>query len=251
MDEEYCSIASSSKKRKQPDEDEELLRDGLLSEEPIENEYENLDEGEDDEIEDEETLIKNKDEYDKMLKNQEPATITRYDDIKITPFNIQEELEEGEIDEAGNFVLSKRSLKDEEENDNWAESVDWDAVVKKEMEQDKGTSQQDSRMVVESKSKPEHNFYDRISCYKQMLRIMRPDETIQRTIRRLGNDVPKRRPRNKSKQIQSIEVEGKAEEIQEAKRKLDLMIELAHQRLEDGDMDIYQKSYEQLEGAIN
>lgn len=256
MGEQYCSIASGSKKRKQPDEDEVVLKDGLLGEEPIENEYEHLDE--DNESGDEKTLIESKAEYYSILKNQKAATITRDGDIKITPFNLQEEVEEGEIDDAGNRVISKRSPKDEEENDNWAASVDWDAIEKREIEQEKLRAQEKEKSQKieepnnEDQDKPAQNIFNQTSCYKQMLRIMRPDETVQNTIRRLGKNIPKRRPINKSKQpSQLMDVDEKAEEIAEAKRKLDLMIELAHQRLEDGDVNIYQKNYELLEEAIN
>lgn len=251
MSGKYCSGASSSKKRKQPDEDEVVFKNGLLGEEPIENEYEHLDE--DDEVDDEKTLNKSKAEYESILKNQKAATITRDGDIKITPFNLQEELEEGEIDGAGNYVFSKRSPRDEEENDNWAASVDWDAIEKREMEKEKLEVQEKvEEPNYRNQDEPAQNIFDKTSCYKQMLRIMRPDETVQNTIRRLGKNIPKRRPINRSRQQnRPMDVDEKAEEIAEAKSKLDLMIELAHQRLEDGDMNIYQKNYELLEETIN
>lgn len=303
MDEKFrVPSASSSRKRKQVDEDEVTLKRGLLDDQtrkkvfekkyvqldedevrrakdillnnktfeskyvhedelrraksshdaPIENEYEHLDE--DDELEDEETVRKRKAEYKRILKSQEPSTIDRYDDIKITPFNLEEELEEGEIDETGNYVFSKRSLEDDEENDEWAESVDWAAIEKKEREREEATEHETSKVEDTKKStsaKSEPVILDKLACYKQMLRVMRPDESVQKTIRRLGQDVPKRRPVSKSKTHQPMDVDEKAEEIAEAKRKLNLIIELAHQRLEEGDMDIYQKSYEQLEEAIN
>lgn len=221
-----------------------LLKRGILSEDPIENEYENLDE--DDDVEDDvatENVIKT------VFKAQEPATVTRYDDIKITPFNLEEELEEGEFDKTGNFVFNRAEKSDYDKNDTWAESVDWDAVEQKEREKAEA-------MEVESNEgdtfQPPQEERSRSYCYKQMLRIMKSDETVQKTIKRIGNEIPKRKPaqRFKTKANPSSEATDEAK-VAEARHKLDLMIELAHHLLEDGDTDIYQKTYEQLEEAIN
>lgn len=245
------SGANLRRKRKQPDEEEEeeelLTRSGPLTEEPIENEYENLDD-EDDEVDDESATKLKKAEYDQILGAQEPSTITQYDNIKITPFNLEEELEEGEFDQAGNFIFNKHKETDEDKNDTWADSVDWAAIER----QERAAKQLASRVETRQKDSSPEIVRDKIGCYKQMLRIMKPDETVQKTIRRLGNSVPKRRTLNKNSKFRKPETSGSDESnTVEARQKLDLMIELAHQRLEDGDMDIYQKSYEDLEEAIN
>lgn len=239
--------SSCSAKRKQPDDDEVLI-----SEPPIENEYEHLDDEDEDDDDCEESQAKKRAEYERTLealKSQEPATITQYDDIKITPFNVNEELEEGEFDGAGNFLFRKKSPTNDDNIDTWADSIDWRAIEKKEREE-AGLLKADSQKEADN-LEPEP-VPDKISCYKHMLRIMRPDETVQKAIRRLGNNVPKRRfnkPISKSNQIEGAATSDS--DIAEAKRLLDLMIELTHQRLEDGDTDIYQKSYEDLEEAIN
>lgn len=251
MDYAELHAGVSSRKRKRLSSDEVMIKDGPLSEQPIENEYEHLDE--DDDVEEEETDNKKKADYEQMLKAQEPATITQYDDIQITPFNLEEELEEGEFDKAGNFLFKKERT-DDEHNDTWAESIDWAAVEKK--EQERRLKEQATAASKDAEEKKNHEqsepVRDRITCFKQMLRIMTPDETVQKTIRRLGNSVPKRRPtKSKSKSGQPMDTDDDQKVIVEARKKLDLMIELAHQRLEDGDTDIYQKSYEDLEEAIN
>lgn len=239
----------SSRKRKQPDEDEVLLlKGGPLREQPVENEYEHLDD--DDDPEDEEEIAnKKRAEYEQMLRAQEPATIAQYDDIKITPFNLEDELEDGEFDKAGNFIF-RREETDEEKNDTWAESVDWAAVEQRERERKQQQSTSDKPQ--DSGGDLPEPVIDRIDCFKKMLRIMRPDETVQKTIRRLGNSVPKRRPMKGKDKSNAKDLNPSDEAtITEARRVLDLMIELAHQRLEDGDTDIYQKSFEDLEDAIN
>lgn len=191
-------------------------------------------------------------DYEEIIRSQEPATITQYDDIKITPFNLEEELEEGEFDRAGNFIFRREKEKDEEEDDNWAETIDWSGVEQREREQKAEVQVEQS--TPKEKDNPPEIVRDRISCYKEMLRIMKSDETVQKTIRRLGNSVPKRRPQKKSaKESSHSQTEAGADtsSVADARQKLDFMIELAHQRLEEGDIDIYQKSYEDLEDAIN
>ena len=235
-----------SRKRKQPDEDEQTLpREQPLAEQQIENEYEHLDDNEDD---DEAPPKLRQGEFEQIMSAQEPATIKQYDDIKVIPFNLEEELEEGNFDQAGNFIFRKKEPANEEEDDTWAESVDWKAVEK--MEREGRSVIRNSPAATTSKNqapKAQPVVKDKLSCYKEMLRIMKSDETIQKCIRRLGNGVPKRRPYKKNSKPEPEE----GAEVMETRRKLDLMIELAHQRVEDGDMDIYQKSYEDLEDAIN
>lgn len=248
-------------KRKQPDDEERvgvLPRLNPLIQDHIENEYEHLDD--DDDLEDDgeprATILK-KDEYEQIINAQQPMTVTREDDIEFTPFNLVDELEEGSFDKAGNFVFKKKDGEEQDEggNDTWAESIDWaevERMEKEKTEQQRGRSE--SSRAQESKSQV--TMRDEQTCHKEMLRIMRPGETVQKTIRRLGNSIPRRRPfkRNARKTEQpgsSSEISNDQQAIEDAKRRLDLIIELADQRLRDGDMDIYQRSYDDLEDAIN
>lgn len=216
--------ASCSRKRKRP-----------LDEDDVGDEIINVKELEDQDCDtDDDDAIIEKNIVDEAIEAQEPATHPSYGDIQLTPFNMDDELEEGEFDRAGNFVYKKKEKLDETNNDSWAESIDW-SRVKDPTEKEK-----------EKPEEPEPEAaVDPIKFYKQMLRIMKYDETVQKTIRRLGNDVPKRRPnKNKFK-------EPETPETIEARAKLNAMIEFAHRLLENGDVDIYQKSYEDLEEAIN
>lgn len=249
-----CS-SGASRKRKRQDSDEVLARVGPLPELPIaDNEYEQLDEEDDDADGCNGPSFKMKEEeYKEIQEAQEKATISQYGDIKITPFNLEEELEEGEFDKAGNFIFKKGDGDtDEEENDTWAESVNWADVER--MEKEREQQKLDVEMKV-NESKTTVIKRDRAGAYKEMLRLMRPDEIVKKTIQRLGNNVPKRKPFNKnaakSKPQSGSVHDAQAASVEEARRKLDLMIELAHNRLEEGDIDIYQKSYEDLEEAIN
>lgn len=240
---------SSSKclKRKRINDDGEvLLRHGPLTEEPIENEYEHFDDDED--IDDEvATQLKRKD-FEEMVKAQEPSTVQQYDDIKITPFNLEEELEDGNFDEAGNFIFSKRQ-KDTEDNpnDNWAETVDWASVEQTERERKEAQSSVRQKPVDEEMPQVK----ERHTYYGELLDFMLPSESVQQAIRRLGRSIPKRQSsKHKSKSSSTkLSQQGSEIDIKEARRKLENVIELAHQLLEDGDVDIYQKSFQDIKSA--
>lgn len=202
--------------------------------------YEPVDEDED--VDDEVATQLKPEDYREILDAQEPSTMMHYDGIKITPFNLKEEFQEGNFDKAGNFIFAKRQ-RDTEENpsDNWADTVDWasvEAQASSSAKQENGKEDQDEEMPPAR---------DRSSCYKEMLSIMKPHETVQQAIRRLGNSIPKRRPKTKSTTTSSAQTDAG---VTEAKKDMEQIIELAHQMLEEGDTDIYQKSYDDLRGAI-
>lgn len=230
----------SSSKRKHLDDDEEL---------GSEDRDDEFDDDDSDEDSDDDKVRGDHFKLDKVLsKYQKGRPESQLNDIKVTPFNLKAELEDGEFDRDGNFIQKKSDDEDGEGKDNWAESIDWEAIQARERAGKLKTTVPTER-VVAPRSLPK----DKISCYKEMLRIMRPDETVQKAIRRFGNSVPKRRPIKPKKYSSQAETSADLDPtvIAETKKKLDRLIELAHHRLEDGDTDIYQKSYEDLEEAIN
>jgi len=246
---------SKMPKRKRQDEIEQvdiLPRLNPLAPDHIENEYEYLDNDDDPEEEVPSGSKLGNDELSQIMNAQKPATIRQDGDIKITPFNLSEELEEGEFDKAGNFIFKKGGKSDEEHeggNDTWAESIDWKEVERREKEKD-------PELTLDRSKESTIPIRDEQTCFKEMLRIMRPDETVQRAIRRLGNSIPRKRPTNRNtpkgqNHGASSNMPKDQAQVEEAKRKLDLMTELANQVFLNGDTDIYQKSYEDLEEAIN
>lgn len=226
-------------KRKQPDSEEDLTS-ARLEEVQLESEYDLID----DEAVDEEELAEEVTNLQIALNAQEQPTLNNYDGIKLTPFNMRDELEEGEFDSKGNYVFSQP-----DPEDNWVNSIDWDNIDKC---QKRIKPTQSSTSTETTNDTQERQPLTKLDCYKQILRIMKHDETIQKCIRRLGNAVPKRGPdKNRNRSTNQFTHADRDEDVMEAKRKLNLMIDLAHQRLEDGDVDIYQRTYEELEDSIN
>lgn len=62
------------------------------------------------------------------VHGQESATIEYEGEVKIMPFNLNEEFEEGHYDEEGNFVYDKNK---DEVYDEWMDNIDWDSVKHK------------------------------------------------------------------------------------------------------------------------
>ncbi|XP_075439008.1 CD2 antigen cytoplasmic tail-binding protein 2 [Ascaphus truei] len=55
------------------------------------------------------------------VEGQESATLESEGGVRITPFNLDEEMEEGHFDSEGNYFLRK----EEQVRDNWLENIDW------------------------------------------------------------------------------------------------------------------------------
>lgn len=49
------------------------------------------------------------------------ATIDYEEGVRITPFNLDEEMQEGHFDSEGNYFVNK----DKEIKDNWLDNIDW------------------------------------------------------------------------------------------------------------------------------
>jgi len=167
-----------------------------------------------DEEDDEHANVKemNKDELDEI--GQEQTTIDFDDEIKITPFNVDEEMEEGHYDESGNYHWKKRDK--EEVRDAWLDNVDWTNVKNykfnknnnKQQQQSATTSEQISGKSNEEEDDNTNNDddvddseFNEMNVLKSMLEIMQPGETVVRAIKRLGansNNKLKQRFRQKN-----------------------------------------------------
>ncbi len=194
--------------------------------------------------EDDESIAQNYNVLDcDQIDGQERATIDRDGDIRITPFNMDEELEEGHFDTEGTYIPNKT----DDIHDNWLDRIDWLQV-----KQTIDTKTDDNRETddeTDEESEDKTNF-DYISVYKEMLSLMQPKESVQKTIQRLGKSCGKSKSsdRWKNKTIDKNEANNSASDKQiSAKDQLLRLSSLADKVLQTGDMDIYQRTYEQLD----
>nr|XP_015195180.1 PREDICTED: CD2 antigen cytoplasmic tail-binding protein 2 [Lepisosteus oculatus] len=55
------------------------------------------------------------------VEGQESATLDFDEGVRITPFNLEEEMQEGHFDSEGNYFLNK----EQQIRDNWLDNIDW------------------------------------------------------------------------------------------------------------------------------
>ncbi|CAH8298596.1 unnamed protein product [Schistosoma turkestanicum] len=179
--------------------------------------------------------------YETDLDGQEATTLEYDDEVKITPFNMKEELEEdGHFDSTGTFIFKKQI----DTRDHWLEDINW-LEVKKYQEQNKlkDTSISDE-LGGKVLSKEE-----KLTLYKELLSYLQPCETVLRSIKRMGacSDVKKSasasqrwlQKRKLKTETQTGNPEG-----------LIRVTELADQLVQGGDFDVYQKTFDDIKKLI-
>ncbi|XP_054166996.1 CD2 antigen cytoplasmic tail-binding protein 2 homolog [Oppia nitens] len=189
--------------------------------------------------EDDEVISENYNVLDTdQIDGQEDATIDQDDGIRITPFNMTEELETGHFDKEGTYIFNK----DEDIRDNWLDHINWQKL--KDTTGGDGSEQKKSDNK-ETDSETEDNTANIDICdiYRQMVDLMKPQESVERTIQRLGKMFPKPKPSDRWKKNKDLSLTDKQ---LEAKTSLAKLTSLANSVLLTGDMDIYQKTYEHL-----
>ncbi|XP_054710883.1 CD2 antigen cytoplasmic tail-binding protein 2-like [Uloborus diversus] len=174
------------------------------------------------------------------LEGQEDRTIDFDGEIKITPFNMKEELEEGYFDKEGTYIFNKE---EDVIKDQWLDDIDW--VKVKNIE----TSKRNLNDSDSDDELPEVNLF---SHYSKMLTLMKPKETVQKAICRLGGSKSgsgSASSRWKKKKENGANAENSEET--ENKEKLALLTSLANDIIQSGDMDIYQQTYEKMQFHVN
>ncbi|CAF2634990.1 unnamed protein product [Rotaria sp. Silwood2] len=224
-----------------------------------------LDSDEDDD--DEQGNVKQMNQNDLDEIGQESATIGFDNDVKITPFNIDEELEEGHYDETGCFQWKKKDK--EEVHDAWLDEIDWTNVKNYKLKNPDATGedfddQKQSHLSNDDDDDNDNddtdkNQFNEINTLQSMLTIMEPGETVARTIKRLGTVISNNKPKQQWKQrkplpgeIQTVKtVEQTPEELKKNKLLLEEMSGLADQFVSNGELDIYQETYERLKTKLD
>ena len=116
----------------------------------------------------------------KIVSGQEDPTQEFDGEIQITPFNMKEEMEEGDIDKEGMYIFKKREK--DEVKDHWLDNIDWVKVNSQAATSSKNMSDEESSMDATEYLKK----FDPIPAYKEMLTILLPGETVLKALKRLG-----------------------------------------------------------------
>lgn len=153
---------------------------------------------------------------------------------------MKEELEEGHFDSAGHFQWKK----DKDIKDNWLDNLDWVKIKKLDgARKEQSSSATESRGLADSSSDDEDESldnFDVIGAYRRILELMKPNETIKKTLQRLGKE---------SAKISSIERfrRKKAGIVDENSVLVTEITELCNKILTKlGNMDVYEESYDEI-----
>lgn len=166
------------------------------------------------------------------------------EEIKFTPFNMKEELEDGHFDQEGHYHFKKG---DERHLDNWLDDVDWVKVKKDENYRKKyytaegeynSSSDEDDSLAAPAKP------FDSLTYFREILAFMQPKESINKTLQRL----------NKSKMNVSTAQRWKMKKqgiVDEASETITKITGLVNEILtKTGNMNVYELTYEQIQMKV-
>uniref|UniRef100_A0A8C5C5U7 CD2 antigen cytoplasmic tail-binding protein 2 n=1 Tax=Gadus morhua TaxID=8049 RepID=A0A8C5C5U7_GADMO len=156
------------------------------------------------------------------VEGQEGATIDCDEGIPITPFNLDEEMQEGHFDAEGNYYVKK----DEEIRDNWLDNIDWVRA--------------DQRAAAEAE---EEGALGQAALTEALVEMLLPGETVAAGLRRLGGLAGRKKGK-----LRGDDDGGRGEEPapQRDTEKLDRLTALADRLVASGMFEIYQQTCEKL-----
>ncbi|XP_017098862.2 CD2 antigen cytoplasmic tail-binding protein 2 homolog [Drosophila bipectinata] len=161
------------------------------------------------------------------------------DDVKVTPFNMKEELEEGHFDKDGHYHWNKET----EAKDNWLDNIDWMKIENQKNAFDPAKDNQDSNSSDDA-IVPAENAFNLSKNLTKMLEFMKAGETVKMTLQRLGSQRPVLTTLQRIKQKKAGVVDTKTQEISK-------LTELANEILsKTGNMDIYEETFEAIKAKI-
>ncbi|XP_017777664.1 PREDICTED: CD2 antigen cytoplasmic tail-binding protein 2 homolog [Nicrophorus vespilloides] len=179
----------------------------------------------------------NDDQYNVLDENdiegEEEGAARQDGDTRMTAFNMQEEMEMGHFDRDGHFIWNN----EKEVRDNWLDNIDWHKV--KDKTGANPYSLESKGLGDESESEEEMDTFNEIDTYKKIITYLKPKESINKALRRLGGDSSKLSTMEKLKRKKAGTL-GSSKEVNE-------LTELANEVLTQlGNMDVYQETFEQI-----
>ena len=183
--------------------------------------------------------------------------------VKIEPFNVEPDLEEGEFDEQGNFVFKRgREIDPMGFHDQWLDG--WEDPEKIQKAREAKERQEQLRSQKEQQQRYKQG--DLEKCRLELAGMMLEGvETVKQTLKRLGNEASKAKPKSTwAKRQQERKQRAKSgrapqdstnetvaqhpsqDDAREAQKRLDRMTELVFVLLESGMSEVYDMTRRQL-----
>ncbi|XP_044253949.1 CD2 antigen cytoplasmic tail-binding protein 2 homolog [Tribolium madens] len=170
------------------------------------------------------------------IEGEEEGISRQVEGVRMTAFNMKEEMEEGHFDKEGHFIWNN----EKEIRDNWLDNIDWHKVNSDDKYQ---LDPNDKSLGAESDSESEAENFDEIGQYKRMLHFMKPKETVNKCLRRLGGDL----------KLSSVErLKRKKAGTLNSNQDVADMTEIADSILtKTGNMNVYQETFEEISKKID
>ncbi|KAM4531317.1 CD2 antigen cytoplasmic tail-binding protein 2 [Odontesthes bonariensis] len=194
------------------------------------------------------------------VEGQEGATIDFDEGVPITPFNLEEEMQEGHFDSEGNYFIKK----EKEIRDNWLDNIDWVRIKEQPLKRkkkglgakrtrragDEDEAEEEKRREEQQAEEEEEEVEmepveDPLASFTQhqlteaVIELLQPGETVAAALRRLGGLGGRKRGK--------LRVENEVtEETKRDTEKLDKLTALADRLVGSGMFEIYQQTYEKL-----
>ncbi|XP_007988171.1 CD2 antigen cytoplasmic tail-binding protein 2 [Chlorocebus sabaeus] len=156
------------------------------------------------------------------VEGQEAATLPSEGGVRITPFNLQEEMEEGHFDADGNYFLNR----DAQIRDSWLDNIDWVKIRERPPGQHQASDSEEEDSLGQTPMSAQ-------ALLEGLLELLLPRETVAGALRRLG-------ARGGGKG--SSKGPGRPSSPQ----RLDRLSGLADQMVARGNLGVYQETRERL-----
>jgi len=169
---------------------------------------------------------------------------------QITPFNLKEEMTEGDFDRQGHYHFKK----DNDIRDNWMDDINWSEVAKKSSKNPTKNINFDDEDLI-------NKDFDELTVLQEIKEYLNPKESVQSAMRRLGgssNNSKSKKTRSwKSERAYDLEDDGESEEEKEVDDEIEVMkkkfldlTEKVDQMAGAGFYDIYTDTYEKISFRI-
>ncbi|XP_060029040.1 CD2 antigen cytoplasmic tail-binding protein 2 isoform X2 [Erinaceus europaeus] len=109
------------------------------------------------------------------VEGQEAATLPSEGGVRITPFNLQEEMEEGHFDADGNYFLNREA----QIRDSWLDNIDWVKIKERPPDQRPPSDSEEEEGLGQTPMSAQ-------ALLEGLLELLLPRETVAGALRRLG-----------------------------------------------------------------
>lgn len=183
------------------------------------------------------------DENDIEGEEDGDARVDDDEEVKITPFNMKEELQEGHFDVDGHYQWNK----EKDITDNWLDNIDWVKIKKDSNYKQKynaaGLPDSEAESSTDEEEEAKAKSFNLKDTYKSIHEMMKPRETVKKTLQRLGGN-----KKLTTAQRWKMKKQGVVDENAELVTRMTGFCDEILTRT--GNMNVYEETFESIEQKI-